>query len=152
MTLKEQHDRLGAELAQWHDPQTRLAGLLERARQQPSLPAALRTDRHRVAGCLAHLWIVPELRDGRCWFRCDSDSQIVRAVASLLCELANGATPADIAQAGPSDWADLHLDRLLTPNRRNALTRVWETIRAFAAQQMASGALPTSSHTTAKAP
>lgn len=128
---------LAAELAARGPAPARLAWLVARARQRPELPAACRTDAHLVPGCLSRLWLVAEFRDGACWFACDSDSQVVRAVAGLLCELAGGLPPGEIL-AAPSDLpARLGLDRLLTSNRRAAQSRVWALIQDFARAHVA---------------
>ncbi len=136
MTLADRRIKIGAALRQCRNAQERLAWLVEQARQRPPLPADLRTAAHRVPGCLSQLWLVAEFRDGRCWFRCDSDSQVVRAMAILVAEVYSGCAPAEIV-GDHSDWlASLGLDRLLTPNRRNAQARIGDRIRAFAASQL----------------
>lgn len=113
----------------------RTAWLVEQSRGTPALADAERIDRHLVPGCLSRLWLVAEEREGRCWFRGDSDSQIVRAVAAALCALASGCTPEELAAASADVPAQTGLDRLLTTNRRAAQSRVWEFIRRFAADQ-----------------
>jgi len=119
------------------NPQERLAWLVEQSRQRPLLPAELRTEDRRVHGCTARLWLASEFRDGACRYRCDSDSLIVKSVAGLLCDFYSGAAPADIVATLPEFLAQVGIDHHLTPNRRNALGRVWETIRDFAQSQPA---------------
>ena len=102
---------------------------------RPALTAEWRTEAHRVPGCLANLWLVVEWREGRCWFLCDSDSQIVRAVAGLLCEFYSGQKPAEILALEPGFLEQVGINQHLTANRRNVLSRVWERIRGFAEQR-----------------
>ncbi len=132
MTLAEQQTTLTATLAGFASAQVRLSWLVDQARRRPLMPAELRTDAHRVPGCLARLWLVPEFRAGRCFFTAESDSLIVKSVAGLLCEFYSGHTPEEILAHDPAFLGRLGLTQHLTPNRRNALSRVWETIRAFA--------------------
>jgi len=120
------------DLAVLDDPQERLALLVDRARKTPPLPAAERTDAHRVRGCVSIVWIVPELRDGRCSFRCDAESPVVRALVVLLCEFFSGFTPAEILAADPDPLEALGVLRNLSPTRRNGLTAARAAIRAFA--------------------
>jgi cysteine desulfuration protein SufE len=117
-TLPARVGILTAELAARHPATARLAWLVERARQRPSLPPEQRTDARLLPGCLSRLWLFAEIEDGRCRFACDSDSQVVRAVAGVLCELADGLPPDELAGADPALPARLGLDALLTPNRR----------------------------------
>lgn len=131
-SLEERRRALQAEWPARGPAATRLAWLVERARARPPLPPAARTEAHLVPGCLSRLWLVSEFSAGRCRFACDSDSQVVRAVAGLLCELADDLPPGEILAAPPDLPARLGLDRLLTASRRAAQARVWTLIRDFA--------------------
>jgi cysteine desulfuration protein SufE len=142
MTLAEQQQELKASLAQRRDPQERLAWLVEEARRRPMMDAALRTDAHRVEGCLARLWLVRDLREGRCYYQSESDSLIVKAVAGLLCEFYSGHSPAEIRAHPPDFLNELGITQHLTPNRRNGLSRVWTLIREFAEAADVSAAPP----------
>lgn len=63
----------------------------------------------------------------------------MRAVAGLLCELADDQPPAAILAAPPDLPRQLGLDRLLTASRRAAQSRVWEHIREYARRHAAEG-------------
>jgi cysteine desulfuration protein SufE len=115
--------------------QDRLALLVERAKKMPPLTPDQRAPGNLIPGCLAKLWFVSQFRDGRCFFACDSYSLIVKAIAGLLCEFYSGHTPAEILAHDPAFLAPLGITQHLTPNRRNALSKVWETIRQFAERQ-----------------
>jgi cysteine desulfuration protein SufE len=117
------------------DPQERLAVLVDRARKQAPLPPADRTDVNRVNGCVSIVWLVSELRDGRCYFRSDAESPMVRGLAAFLCEFFSGFTPAEILSADPDPLDALGLARNLSPTRRNGLNAARAAIRAFAAKQ-----------------
>jgi cysteine desulfuration protein SufE len=135
MNLAEQQLQLTAELAALKNGQDRLACLVEKARHRPPLTPEARVDSNLVPGCLAKLWLVPEFYGGRCFFACDSDSLIVKAIAGLLCEFYSGHAPAEILAHNPGFLAPLGITQHLTPNRRNALSKVWERIRQFAETQ-----------------
>lgn len=133
MSLAEKQRELTAELAALKNGQDRLAHLVARAKRRPALAAELRVEANLVPGCLAKLWFVPQFRDGRCFFACTSDSLVVRAIAGLLCEFYSGTAPAEILAHDPAFLGPLGITQHLTPNRRNALSKVWERIRGFAA-------------------
>ena len=130
--LAEKKARLVAELTAIRDSQERFSWLVQRARQLPSLDLSDKADANRVSGCDANLWILREFHGGQCFYRCDSDSQVVKAVAGLLCEFYSGATPNDIVSTDASFLYGFGIRQHLTANRRNALSRVWEVIRDFA--------------------
>jgi len=134
MRLAAKEADLLAVLTPLRTAQDRLAWLVEKARQRPLLPAELRTDDRRVEGCLSKLWFVSEFRDGRCWFRTESDSLIVKAVAGVLADFFSGQTAADILAHPVGLTARLGVQQHLTTNRRAGLARVEENIRDFAAE------------------
>ena len=134
MTLAEKQIQITAELAALKSGQDRLVLLIERAKKIPPLAAELRIEKNLIPGCLAKLWFVPELRDGKCFFACDSDALVVKAVAGLLCEFYSGHAPAEILAHDPKFLAPLGITQHLTPNRRNALAKIWERIRDLAVE------------------
>ena len=140
MNLAEKQVALTARLAALKNGQDRLALLVERARKLPPLAPELRVAPNLLPGCLARLWFVSHFRDGKCFFACDSDSLVVKAIAGLLCEFYRGRAPAEILAHSPEFLASLGITQHLTPNRRNALARVWERIRQFAEHNSGGGA------------
>lgn len=132
MNLAEKQLQLTTELAALKNGQDRLACLVEKGKRRPALAPAQRVDANLVPGCLAKLWFVPQFRDGSCFFACDSDSLVVKAIAGLLCEFYSGHPPMEILAHSPQFLAPLGITQHLTPNRRNALSKVWERIRLFA--------------------
>ena len=136
MNLAEKQVELTSQLAALKNGQDRLAFLVEKAKQHPSLPLEFRADANLIPGCLAKLWFVSQFRDGNCVFVCDSDSLVVKAIAGLLCGFYSGSAPADILAHDPKFLAPLGITQHLTPNRRNALSKIWERIRQFAEQNL----------------
>lgn len=132
MTLTQKQDELTSQLASFKTGQDRLAWLVERVRQRPPIPAEFRVDANLVPGCLARLWLVPQFSNGRCRFVSDSDALIVKAIAGLLCDFYSDQLPEDILAHDPGFLGKLGVTQHITPNRRNALSRVWENIRRFA--------------------
>lgn len=122
------------------DPQERLSLLVDRSRNRMALPANERIDTYRVPGCVSIVWVVPEFRDGRCYFRSDAESPLVRALVAFLCEFFSGFAPETILAGDPDPLEALGLARNLSPTRRNGLNSVRAAIRAFAARHQATAA------------
>jgi cysteine desulfuration protein SufE len=132
MTLAEKQAQLTARLAILKNGQDRLALLVDEAKKIPSLPPELRVEGNLIPGCLAKLWFVARCDEGKCFFVCDSDSLVVKAIAGLLCEFYSGYGAVEILGHDPKFLAPLGITQHLTPNRRNALGKVWERIQEFA--------------------
>ena len=132
MTLAEKQVQLTTQLAALNNGQDRLALLVDQAKKRPALAPELRADVNLIPGCLARLWFVASFRNEKCFFACESDSLVVKAIAGLLCDFYSGHAPAEILAQDPGFLAPLGITQHLTPNRRNALSKVWERIRQFA--------------------
>lgn len=142
MTLADKRHQLREAFADARNAQDRLAALVSRGRQQPPLRVEWRRDEFLVPGCASRLWLVPEAAGGLCFFRCDSDSAVVKGLAVLLCEYFNGHSPADILADDADLLAVLNLQGQLPSNRRDGLGRLVERMRQFARDCANTGSQP----------
>ncbi|GHC08446.1 SufE family protein [Cerasicoccus arenae] len=132
MTLTEKKDALVEDLSIIEDPQERFAYIIENARSQPALTAEFKVEAFRIKGCQSQLWLVPRLENGLCYFETDSDAVITKGIAGLLTQLYSGFPPEEIIETPPNFLAEVGITQHLTPNRRNGLSNVWNTIKSFA--------------------
>ncbi len=136
MTLADKKQELIDDLSLLPSAQDRLMYVVDRAKKSPALPEELRNAETRVEGCLSNLWFIPEYREGKCYFKVDADSHIVRGIAVVLADFYSGHSPAEILQNDPGFLSTVGITQHLSPNRRNGLSRLWEKIRGFAAEQV----------------
>jgi cysteine desulfuration protein SufE len=132
VTLADKQQQIIADLALIEDPQERLSVIVDRARKRPHLSETERIHDNLIKGCISQAWIVAEVREGRCHFRSDADSPLVRGLLALLCDFYSDATPSDIAATEPELFEKLGVTRNLTPTRLNGLRSVRAKIRDFA--------------------
>lgn len=133
VTLAERRQQFIDDYLIIDDVQERLAAVVDRARRAPPLPDTERVETNRVRGCVSLAWVIGEVRDGRCHFRSDADSPLVRGLLRLLCDFYSGTTPADIVATEPGLLEALGLAQNLSPTRLNGLRSVRAKIREFAA-------------------
>ena len=121
--------RLLDQLRSFKDPQSRLAWISRRGSEHPGLPDAQRVEAHRVDGCLSKLWLTGVACSGGWKFESDSDSMIIRGLASLVCEACNGRTSTELLERRPHPplLSDPVL-RSLTKSRRSGLTHLWNRL------------------------
>lgn len=137
MPLTSRLEQLRDDLAVVDDPQERLMLVVDRARRVPALPPSDRIEANRVRACVSVVWLTTEVREGRCVFRGDAESPVVRALVLLLCEFYTGLAPAVIAASEHDPLESLGVTRNLSPTRRNGLAATRQTIRDFARRQLA---------------
>lgn len=116
-------------------PQDRLAQVIQIARAAPVLGEEFKTDAYKLEGCLSNLWLVCEMREGRCFFRADSDSAVVKGLAVIVCVLHDGLAPEEVERVNADVLRETGVWQQLTPNRRTGISKLVERIHAFAREQ-----------------
>ena len=134
MSPSERQHQIVQTLLQFEDAQERLAFVQDRVRTRPAFGPELRTDSCRVQGCATKVWLVSTLREERCWFAVDSESQMVRGLASLLVDCYTGSNAGEVASFACTVLADAGLERRITPTRLHGLAQMEAIIKAFASQ------------------
>ena len=132
MTLANKQKDLVEEITLIPDAYERLGYVVERGKNAAGLEDELRIDSFKIDGCMSQLWVVPAYRDGSCYFRSESDSAIVKGIASLLCDFYSGASPDEIINEDAGFLGEVGITQHLTPNRRNGLGRIVDSIQRFA--------------------
>lgn len=132
MTLENKQAELVEEITLIPDPYERLGYIVERGKKAEKLADNLHIDSFKIEGCMSQLWVVPEFKNGHCFFRSDSDSAIVKGIAELLCTFYSDASPEEVLGNNAEFLGEVGITQHLSPNRRNGLSRIVESIHRFA--------------------
>lgn len=137
MKLEEKKAALIEEITLIPDAYERLGHIVELGKNAKGLPEDLRIDSFKIEGCMSQLWVVPEHKNGLCYYKSESDSAIVKGIAALLCDFYSEAKPEEIAATDAEFLGEVGITQHLSPNRRNGLSRIVESIQRFAKSCMA---------------
>jgi cysteine desulfuration protein SufE len=118
------------------DPQERLAVAAEWKTGMRPLRAEERIEANLVRGCVSQVWLAGEMEEGRCRFRLDAASPLVRGLAGLICGIYDGAVPAEVVNEAPVVLEELGILRNLSPTRQNGLAALRRALVEFAAREM----------------
>ena len=132
MNLKEKKKSLIAEITLIPDAYERLGYIVDSGKNAEGLPEDLRIDTFKIEGCMSQLWVVPEFKNGLCHYQSESDSAIVKGIANLICDFYSGALPQEIVDTSADFLSEVGITQHLSPNRRNGLSRIVESIQRFA--------------------
>ena len=132
MNLEQKKDVLVEEITLIPDAYERLGYIVDRGKNADGLTEDLRIDSFKIEGCMSQLWVVPAYKEGLCSFKSESDSAIVKGIASLLCDFYSEAKPEDIRKTDADFLSEVGITQHLSPNRRNGLSRIVESIQHFA--------------------
>ena len=111
------------------DPKQRYAQLLWYAKKLEEMPAENKVPENKVSGCVSQVFLTANLKDGRVWYKGDSDAQLVKGLVALLIEGLNGLTPDEILQVSPDFIQETGLNVSLTPSRANGFYNIFQTMK-----------------------
>jgi len=118
------------------DWEGRFSYLIDLGDTLPLIDEAKKTDEFIVRGCMSQVWVdlvVSTDDPPLIHFTADSDALIVKGLLALVSSMFNGKTAAEIISVDPKkEFADMGLDRHLTPSRQNGLFSVVKRIQSEA--------------------
>lgn len=118
-------------LPQWDE---RYAYLIELGQKMESLPNEYRTEENIVRGCQSLVWLHRECRDGTVYFQADSNSLIVKGLASLLMRVFSDQSAEAVLEADLAFFEQTGLNKHLSSQRANGLMAMVDEIKTFAAK------------------
>jgi cysteine desulfuration protein SufE len=95
--------------------------LIDIGKSLPLIDAQYKTDDRLIKGCQSKVWLHSELKDGRLYFRGDSDAIITKGMVGLMVRVLSGHTPAEIMSAKLAFIDQIGLKDHLSPTRANGL-------------------------------
>lgn len=132
MSLPAKRQALIDDLVTLPDAEERFVYLMDKAKKWPPLDPGLKTEDRLLPGCVSRLWLAPEYREGRCWFRMDAEALISKGIAAVVCGFYSGETPEEILAHEPDFLGEAGLTQVLSANRSNALSNLRRRIKAYA--------------------
>lgn len=116
------------------DWEQRYQYIIDLGKAVPSLPESEHKDEYKVRGCQSNVWLISRREGDRLQFDVDSDAVIVQGLLALVLAAYNDKTPADILAFDiDAYFAELDLERHITPTRGNGLRAIVGKIRELAA-------------------
>lgn len=109
--------------------------LIELGKNLESFPEESKTEDKLIKGCQSRVWLDCTEKDGKIFFKADSDAIITKGIISLLIGVYSGHTAEEIAADDFSFVNELGLRENLSPTRANGLASMIATIRKYAERQ-----------------
>ena len=131
MSIQEKVEGYKKTLALFPNPQEKYQYLIEQAKKSEEFPTELRIDEFKVNGCQSQVWLVPEEKESKLYFKSDSDALIAKGLVTLIASIYSDETPIDIANSEIDLMEEFELGVILSPARRNGAFSMLKTIKEF---------------------
>ena len=137
MTLEEKKQSVIGEFSMYDEWLDKYEYLIELGKALEAYPEEEKTEEKLIKGCQSRVWLDYERKDGKLYFRADSDAIITKGIISLLISVYSGRTPAEIAADDFAFVDRIGLRENLSPTRANGLVSMIETIKNAAREAAA---------------
>ncbi len=132
MSIQEVQEEIIESFAAFDDWLDRYEYLIELGGELPPLEAKCKTGEYLIEGCQSRVWLYPELRNNRVFFRADSDAEIPKGIVSLLLKVLSNRTPDEILEADLYFIDRIGLRQNLSPTRSNGLMQMVKQMKLYA--------------------
>lgn len=132
MTIAEIENEITDEFSFFPDWTDKYEYLIELGHKLTGFPKDEMVDDNKIKGCQSSVWLVTELKDGKIFYKADSDSVIVKGLIALLIRVLSGQKPDDIINAKLEFIDKIGLRLHLAPTRSNGLSAMIKQMKMYA--------------------
>ncbi len=132
MSIEEIQQEIIEEFSIYEDWMDKYSYLIELGNDLTDLDPKDKNDQNLIKGCQSRVWLVAEMKDGKIYFRGESDAVIVKGLVALLLRVVSGRTPQELMDSDLHFIDDLDLKQHLSPTRSNGLLAMIKQIRLYA--------------------
>ncbi len=89
-------------------------------------------DENKVKGCQSTVWLVADYKDGKVFYKAESDAVIVKGLISILIRVLSGQTPDEILEAKLDFIRQIGMTTHLAQTRSNGLLSMVKQMKNYA--------------------
>ncbi|MCQ2331582.1 MAG: SufE family protein [Paludibacteraceae bacterium] len=131
-SLEEKENEVIEEFSVFDDWMDKYQYLIELGQELDPLEESEKNEQSLINGCQSKVWIVSEVKDGRLYFRADSDAIIVKGIVAMLMKVVSGSKIDELKECDFSFVSKIGLREHLSPTRSNGVLAMIERIKATA--------------------
>ncbi len=106
--------------------------IIDLGKKLPPLEDQFKKDENKVRGCQSTVWLTADYKDGRIYYKADSDAVIVKGLISMLIRVLSGQTPDAIVQAKLDFINKIGMMSHLAQTRSNGLLSMVKQMKNYA--------------------
>ncbi|HKP32909.1 MAG TPA: SufE family protein [Chitinophagaceae bacterium] len=106
--------------------------IIDLGKKLPPLDDQYKKDENKVRGCQSTVWLVADYRDGKVFYKAESDAVIVKGLISMLIRVLSGQSPDDIVNAKLDFIKEIGMLGHLAQTRSNGLLAMVKQMKNYA--------------------
>ena len=131
-TIEEIENEIVEEFSLFDSWDDRYEYIIDLGKKLPPLEAEYKKDENKVRGCQSSVWLVADYRDGKVFYKADSDAVIVKGLISMLIRVLSGQSPDDIVNTKLDFINEIGMINHLAQTRSNGLLAMVKQMKNYA--------------------
>src|ERR1035437_9836124 len=131
-TIEEIEKEIAEEFSLFDSWDDKYEYIIDLGKKLPPLEDQHKIDENRVRGCQSTVWLVAGYRDGKVFYKAESDAVIVKGLISMLIRVLSGQSPDNIIQAKLNFIQQIGMTTHLAQTRSNGLLAMVKQMKNFA--------------------
>ena len=132
MSIKEKEQEIVEEFSLFDDWMDKYNYIIEVGKSIDKIDEKYRKNQYLISGCQSQVWVHAEYKDGKVYFKADSDALITAGIVGLLMRVMSGQTPEEIVNADLSFIDEIGLKEHLSQTRSNGLVNMIKQMKLYA--------------------
>ena len=124
MNIQETENEIIEEFSLFDDWMGKYEHIIEMGRSLPMIDEKHKTENRLIKGCQSKVWLYSELKDGKVFFKADSDAIITKGLVAMMVRVLSEHTPDEILSAKMNFVEKIGLKEHLSPTRANGLVNM----------------------------
>jgi cysteine desulfuration protein SufE len=106
--------------------------IIDLGKKLEPLDEQYKKDENKVRGCQSTVWLIADYKDGKVYFKAESDAVIVKGLISMLIRVLSGHTPDEIINARLDFISKIGMTSHLAQTRSNGLLSMVKQMKNYA--------------------
>lgn len=131
-TIKEREEEITDEFSLFDSWEEKYEYIIDLGKKLEPLDDKFKVGENIIKGCQSTVWLTSEFRNGKVFYKADSDAVIVKGLVSMLIKVLSGHEPDEILKAKLDFIKDIGMMTHLAQTRSNGLLSMVKQIKNYA--------------------
>lgn len=131
-TIKEREEEITEEFSLFDSWEEKYEYIIDLGKKLEPLDERFKVPENIIKGCQSTVWLTSEFKDGKIYYKADSDAVIVKGLISMLIKVLSDNTPDAILDAKLDFINDIGMMTHLAQTRSNGLLSMIKQIKNYA--------------------
>lgn len=131
-TIKEREEEIIEEFSLFDSWEEKYEYIIDLGKKLEPLDEKFKVGENIIKGCQSTVWLTSEFKNGKVFYKADSDAVIVKGLVSMLIKVLSGHEPDQILEAKLDFIKDIGMMTHLAQTRSNGLLSMVKQIKNYA--------------------